>query len=271
MNKTIVLDVKTTGLDPQLDEILQLSIIDEKGSILFNEYIKPVRHESWNDAEAIHNISPAMVKNCKTLDEHRETIQKILYDADCIIGYNVSFDLKFLICAGFSYCAINAVKTTDVMKDFAPIFGEWDEYHGDYRWQTLSTCAKYYGYKWDESAHNSLADVKATLYCYKKMKRDKIFHNVGMEPEELIDLLGKEIYYLNEGEIDFGTISSITTFELIKDYTGENDDFSDDDFVIKPDSCWYFKVRDLNKTWFLDEEKALEANVCNGGEVNGKR
>lgn len=38
------------------------------------------------------------------------------------------------------------------------------------------------------------------------MKRDKIFHNAQMEPEQLLDLLGKEIYYLNEGEIDFDTI-----------------------------------------------------------------
>lgn len=94
MSKTIVLDVETTGLDPQLDEILQLSIIDENGSILFNEYIKPVRHESWDEAEAIHHISPETVKDCKTLDEHKETLQKILYDADCIIGYNVSSDLR---------------------------------------------------------------------------------------------------------------------------------------------------------------------------------
>ncbi len=268
MNKTIVLDVETTGLDPQLDEILQLSIIDEKGSILFNEYVKPVRHESWEDAEAIHHISPEMVKECKTLDEHRETIQKILYDAIYIIGYNVDFDLQFLVFSGFNYYAL---KKIDVMKDFAPIYGEWDEYHGDYRWQTLSRCAKYYGYQWDESAHNSLADVKATLYCYKKMKRDKIFHNAGMEPEELLDLLGKEIYYLNEGEIDFDTIKYVTTFGLIKNYTGKNDDFSDEDIVIKPDKWMYFKVRDLNRTWFLDEEKAFESkNMHSGGKINAK-
>lgn len=103
------------------------------------------------------------------------------------------------------------------------------------------------------------------------MKRDKIFHNAGMKPEELLDLLGKEIYYLNEGEIDFDTIKYVTTFGLIKNYTGKNDDFSDEDIVIKPDKWMYFKVRDLNRTWFLDEEKAFESkNMHSGGKINAK-
>lgn len=57
----------------------------------------------------------------------------------------------------------------DVMKEFAPIYGEWSEYHGDYKYKSLSVCAGYYGYEWEGKAHDSLEDCKATLYCYKKM------------------------------------------------------------------------------------------------------
>ena len=57
------------------------------------------------------------------------------------------------------------------MMDFAPIYGEWSEYHGDYKWQSLSTCAAYYGYDWGEDkAHDSLADCKATLFCYNRIR-----------------------------------------------------------------------------------------------------
>ena len=46
----ICLDTETTGLNHYDDEILQLSIIDGSGAILFSEYVKPVHHECWTDA-----------------------------------------------------------------------------------------------------------------------------------------------------------------------------------------------------------------------------
>lgn len=36
------------------------------------------------------------------------------------------------------------------------------------KWQKLSTAASYYGYKF--KAHDSLEDVRATLYVYKKLQ-----------------------------------------------------------------------------------------------------
>jgi DNA polymerase-3 subunit epsilon len=57
------------------------------------------------------------------------------------------------------------------MELFAPVYGEWDEYHGNWKWQKLSTAAAYYGYEWgDECAHDALADCRATLYVWKKLK-----------------------------------------------------------------------------------------------------
>lgn len=54
------------------------------------------------------------------------------------------------------------------MLEFAKEYGEWNEYFGDYKWQKLSTAASYYGYKF--KAHDSLEDVRATLYVYKKLQ-----------------------------------------------------------------------------------------------------
>ena len=39
-----------------------------------------------------------------------------------------------------------------------------------HRRASLSTCTKYFDYQWEGAAHNSLADAKATLYCYNMMK-----------------------------------------------------------------------------------------------------
>ena len=38
--KVIVIDTESTGVDPYSDEILQVSIIDGAGKVLFNKYIK---------------------------------------------------------------------------------------------------------------------------------------------------------------------------------------------------------------------------------------
>ena len=44
-NKYIVLDTETTGLNAAEDEILQVSIIDNEGVVLFDSYISNELHE----------------------------------------------------------------------------------------------------------------------------------------------------------------------------------------------------------------------------------
>lgn len=171
--RTIVIDTETTGLDSSKDEILQLSIIDESGNTLFNEYFKPIKVKDWKAAESVNGISPEMVADCKDIYHYFGEIQQILYDADTIIGYNTEFDLNFLVNCGFEL--YEGVETVDVMREFAPIYGEWSEDRQDYKWQKLTTCAAYYNYDWSKAAaaHNSLGDCFATLFCYTKMKSER--------------------------------------------------------------------------------------------------
>lgn len=97
----ICLDTETTGLNHYDDEILQLSIIDGSGAILFSEYVKPVHHECWTDAEKVNHISPSMVKGCKPLLYYAHTIQRILENADMmsVITFTASICLLYLILA----------------------------------------------------------------------------------------------------------------------------------------------------------------------------
>ena len=164
-NKTIAYDIETTGLDPYDDEIVQISVIDGDGNILINEKVRPVRHESWPEAEAIHGITPEMVSDCKTMEELRPQLKQIFDNAELIIGYNmIYFDNRFLSCQGID---LTQKRMYDVMLKFAPIYGERRANSNEYKWQKLSTCAKYYGYTF--KAHDSLEDTKATLFAYKKM------------------------------------------------------------------------------------------------------
>lgn len=167
--KIICLDVETTGLLSWEDEILQLSIIDGYGNELFNEYIKPKKLNEWDEAEKIHGISPAMVADRPNIDAYIPAVNKILSEAELIVGYNITFfDLDFLKDAGI--CVPEDVLVYDVMLEFAPIYGEIGK-RGGYKWQKLSTCAEFYGYG-SATFHDSLEDAKATLYCFLMMIRE---------------------------------------------------------------------------------------------------
>ena len=87
------------------------------------------------------------------------------------LRYNTYFDIKFLENSGVIFRTETDV--VDVMRDFAVIYGKWSDYFEEYKWQKLTTAARYYGYDWKsipEGAHNSLADCYATLFVYRKIK-----------------------------------------------------------------------------------------------------
>ncbi len=164
--KGIVFDLETTGINNQLDEIVSISIIDLQYNVLLNSLVKPVKHTQWDRAEKVHGISPVDVRNAPTFAQLLPTIKTIFEKADLIVGYNIQFDLGFLPVDLYRH-----KKTFDVMIEFAKIYGKWDEYHKSYTWQKLSTCAQYYGYEF--IAHDSLEDVKATLFAYHKILKAK--------------------------------------------------------------------------------------------------
>ena len=165
----LIFDVETTGLNPDMDEILQFSAIDENYNVLFNSYIRPTApfNQTWPNAERIHGITPDIVKDSPTFDDVREQIQALFDKADLLIAYNGIFDIKFLssLIHGIK---IPDVPCHDVMLEFAPIFGEYDSFYCNFKWQKLKTAAEFYGYKFQ--AHDSLEDVKATLYVFDKMR-----------------------------------------------------------------------------------------------------
>lgn len=54
----IVIDTETAGFYSGWDELLQVSVIDGEGYVLFDRLIKPSRRKKWPYAQRVHGISP---------------------------------------------------------------------------------------------------------------------------------------------------------------------------------------------------------------------
>lgn len=114
-------DLETTGLDTDTAEILQFAAIVRNYGCdeVFSELYRPVKTETWPEAEAINRISPEMVRGkypfeCyKNIDQIRELFER----ADIITGYNIKgYDLKILARYGIE---VPDEKVFDCMTEFA--------------------------------------------------------------------------------------------------------------------------------------------------------
>lgn len=90
------IDFETTGLKAGEDEVLQVSIIDENYNVLLNVYCRPNNKGSWEDAQAVHGITPLMVANELPFERYVPTVLDILSKADKVIAYNAAFEDSYL-------------------------------------------------------------------------------------------------------------------------------------------------------------------------------
>ena len=242
-NKYIIIDTETTGFHPyDGDELLQVSIIDTDGNVLFDEYFKPQHRTEWKEAEQVNGISPEMVADRPAISEKISEINAIIENSDTIIGYNTQFDIGFLKANGA--IVPDDLETVDVMEDFAKIYGEWNSARGSYKWQKLTRAAEYYGYDWSqraETAHNSLGDCYATLFVYDKINTDTMVIERVIDGKRVgIELTPAEIsqaYYIKESDdrrqdilnaLDEMNSLKIGNIDLSKDFLKKSTTFIDD-------------------------------------------
>jgi DNA polymerase-3 subunit epsilon len=182
--RLIVLDIETTGLlcplshkattqrhrvsNGTYDEILQLAIVDDTGTPLFYDNFKPVERKSWKQAQSIHGITPSVVKGKACFAERRNEIQRIVDTSTLIVVYNATFDLGFLSAQGIE---LGGRRYTCLMKEFARVYGSKKGHSKNYTWQTLDTCAQYYGIE-NPHTHNALSDAQTTLLCYQALVKE---------------------------------------------------------------------------------------------------
>lgn len=158
----IYLDLETTGLDASIEEILQISIIDDTGKVLLDSLVKPNHTHHWEEAEKINLISPSMVSNAPSIEELRPKIQAIINSAKIICIYGASFDTKFLRAVNIN---VKNESIVDVLKLVRKNINDTSNHK-------LTTIASHLGFDYtNQSAHNALTDVKATKYVYDYLRQ----------------------------------------------------------------------------------------------------
>lgn len=167
VNDYVVLDVETTGLNYNLDSIVEIGCIKFKNNTEVDRFHTLINPNTPIPPQAteIHNITDEMVKDAPYIDEKLQELIDFIGN-DIIIGHNVGFDIRFVInaClwAFIPTPKFKAIDTLKLAKDYIP--------KTDVENYSLETLRQFLCI--DQIAHRALNDCEASAklyqYCYNK-------------------------------------------------------------------------------------------------------
>lgn len=158
----VALDIETTGLRPEQDEIIEIGAVRYREGVPVERYsslIKPNSIISSRITE-ITGITNEMVKNERTCEEVLSEFLLFVGEED-IIGHNVRFDYSFLKAHAFKQKKNFDNKAIDTLYLAKKL-------HPDFESRALSAMCLCYGIV-NEHAHRAYDDAKACAQLYEKM------------------------------------------------------------------------------------------------------
>lgn len=152
----VIIDTETNDL---YGEIIEFSAIDMQGNTLLNVRIKPQKEHMHPKALEAHGITLKMLENEASFTDVYEQIKAVMEDKTVVI-YNAAFDIGRLKddCMQAKLTMPIAKSIHCAMLKYATYVGDWNDYHGNYRWQRLPS-----------GDHSALGDCLATLAVIKRM------------------------------------------------------------------------------------------------------
>jgi DNA polymerase-3 subunit epsilon len=154
----LILDTETTGLGSDA-EIVQIAIIDMAGRTILDCLVQPIGAIPLA-ASNIHGITADRVQVAPLWADLWPAIRSILAERTVVI-YNANYDTRLLgqscALAGFLF-DYSLSGFTCAMQRYSAYVGDWNNYHGNYRWQKLPS-----------GDHSALGDCLATLAVLKQM------------------------------------------------------------------------------------------------------
>jgi len=159
----IIIDIETTGFNPQSDHILEIAAIkikDNQITDVFCELINPnVLIPPF--ITSLTGICNNLVKNAKKLDEVLNNFLLFISN-QVLMGHNIRFDMSFLKLKIYNNLGINIVNQT---LDTILIAKRSKHNFVNHKLQTL---AKHFNIE-QNKAHRALDDCYTTYFVYKKL------------------------------------------------------------------------------------------------------
>lgn len=158
--RPIYLDTETTGLENS-DEIIEISIIDDEGQVIFEALVKPSQPIPVS-ATRIHGISNEDVQNARNWPAIWPQVRSMLFGR-LVVMYNEAFDLRMMQQSHARYRLPwkERFNTFDLLKLYAEFRGEWDPKRRSYRYHSLANAGQQCGLSLP-NAHRSTADTLLT-------------------------------------------------------------------------------------------------------------
>lgn len=174
----VVLDTETTGLGDHA-KIVEIGIVDKKGDVLVDALVDPYMPIP-PDATRVHGIRDIDVVGKPYFSYLWPSVYDAIRNADLVLIYNADYDCR-LIRQSIGSPALQGDLLDEyrgqerlleygcIMNLYSEFYGEFSEYHGTFRWQSLGAAIMQCGLTMEGSAHRALTDAKAALAVLKYM------------------------------------------------------------------------------------------------------
>ncbi|MBS7400982.1 MAG: hypothetical protein KIG16_00520 [Eubacteriales bacterium] len=175
INDYVVIDIETTGLDPQYDEIIELGALKVKNGVVvgsFSKLIKP-KNPISEFITQLTGISNTMVENAPSIEEELPNYLKFINEQN-IVGHNVNFDINFI------YDNSIEILNTPFQNDYIDTLRLSRRLYPNLDNHKLTTVCDYLKVS-DNIHHRALSDCQLTFEIYEKIKNYVRTENIDLE------------------------------------------------------------------------------------------
>lgn len=155
----VIVDTETTDLYDA--EVIEVAVINGQSETLLNSRVRPMHRIAYEAAE-VHSITADILRDAPNFSEIYPALRRVL-DGGYVVIYNASFDAPILNRSASLWSLPNFnFRPYCVMLAYAAYYGDWSDYHGNYKWHKLTAAASRFGVS-TQRAHGALGDAGMTL------------------------------------------------------------------------------------------------------------
>lgn len=165
-----VLDLETTGLSYEYDEIIEIGILKVRNNVIVDRYeqlVKPIYPIDEFITE-LTGITNSMVADKPGIEAVKNDVLKFI-GSDLIVGHNTSFDINFL---GYNFDQVLTNEYVDTIPFCRKLFT-------DLKHHRLKDMVKYLNLSKNE--HRAISDCTTTKELYDSVKKRMADANLKIE------------------------------------------------------------------------------------------